>query len=229
MWISYGGIQELSGEGVEDVQEEGEFKKVFNTHVLVSDCGEAVGVYRKIHLFDVSVPNGPVLRESRYTAKGGVEDSNLIVIPSPFGFVSLSLLFSHFSHCLGNIGLTTCYDVRFPELYSILQNKGADIILVPSAFTVPTGQAGHWEILLRARAIGFLFLILSHSSIRDHLETQTYIMAAAQVGSHSEKRQSYGHAMIVDPWGRVLADCETESSSLGIVELGFFSLPPFTS
>ena len=87
---------------------------------------------------------------------------------------------------------------------------------------MPTGRAGHWEVLLRARAIGFFFFsfFLFFIFVSFSLETQTYVMAAAQVGNHSEKRESYGHAMIVDPWGKVVANCETESPSLGITELG---------
>ena len=87
------------------------------------------------------------------------------------------------------LGLTTCYDMRFPELYMLLRERGAEVMLVPSAFTVPTGRA-HWELLLRTRVV----------------ETQCFVMAAAQVGQHNEKRVSWGHALIVDPWGVVLAD-----------------------
>ncbi|KAK9763201.1 Carbon-nitrogen hydrolase [Basidiobolus ranarum] len=104
---------------------------------------------------------------------------------------------------VGKVGLAICYDLRFPELSQSLRKKGAEIITYPSAFTVKTGQA-HWEILLRSRAI----------------ETQTYIVAAAQIGSHNEKRESYGHAMIVDPWGTILARCpEVNEPSLAVAEI----------
>ena len=87
------------------------------------------------------------------------------------------------------LGLTTCYDMRFPEVYTLLRQKGAQVLLAPSAFTVPTGRA-HWEVLLRARAI----------------ENQCFVLAAAQVGHHNAKRKSWGHSLIVDPWGEILAD-----------------------
>ncbi|CAD7971965.1 unnamed protein product [Amoebophrya sp. A120] len=152
--------------------------RVFNSHLIVNSEGKIVARYRKIHLFDVSIPNGPVLMESRYTQPGKFEKDNLLVVPSP----------------VGNLGLTTCYDLRFPELYTVLREElNAEVMLVPSAFTVPTGQA-HWHVLLRARAI----------------ETQCFVLAAAQCGKHNEKRASYGHALVVSPWGEVLADCGGE-------------------
>ncbi|CAN0239514.1 unnamed protein product [Pylaiella littoralis] len=94
----------------------------------------------------------------------------------------------------GRLGLSTCYDLRFPEMYACLA-KDSQALLVPSAFTVPTGQA-HWEVLLRARAI----------------ESQAYVIASAQVGQHNEKRASYGHSLIVDPWGKVLVDAGRDNS-----------------
>eukprot|EP00904_Undaria_pinnatifida_P003379 jgi/Undpi1/13041/HiC_scaffold_8.g02704.m1 len=144
--------------------------KVFNTHVVISGAGEIEATYRKIHLFDVDIPSGPVLTESRYTRAG---QEMTVCDTSP----------------AGTLGLSTCYDLRFPEMYACLAGKGSQVLLVPSAFTVPTGKA-HWEVLLRARAI----------------EAQAYVIASAQVGQHNEKRASYGHSLIVDPWGEVLAD-----------------------
>jgi len=145
--------------------------------------GRPLGSYRKMHLFDVSLPLQNIhLRESSTTAPG----CTLTVCDSP----------------LGRLGLTTCYDLRFPALYAALVEGndddgdgdgdgggGAEVLLVPSAFTVPTGRA-HWHTLLTARAI----------------ETQSYVIAAAQVGRHNGKRESYGHSLAVDPWGEVLAD-----------------------
>ncbi|KAG0270082.1 Carbon-nitrogen hydrolase [Actinomortierella ambigua] len=145
--------------------------KLYNTHVVIDSEGSIVEKYRKIHLFDVNIANGPRLMESDTTVPG---DQVVHPIRTP----------------IGQVGLAICYDLRFPELAANLRSKGAEILTYPSAFTPLTGQA-HWEVLLRSRAI----------------ETQSYVIAAAQVGKHTEKRSSYGHAMIVDPWGRVIAEC----------------------
>ena len=126
--------------------------------------------YQKLHLFDVEIKDGPVLRESN-----SVEPGNAVLPP--------------FRTELGIVGLMICFDLRFPALSSRMRDLGAQILTYPSAFTVPTGKV-HWETLLRARAI----------------ETQSYVIAAAQVGSHNEKRVSYGHSIIVDAWGKVVAE-----------------------
>lgn len=168
LWISGGGIHEyIDG------------TSVYNTHIILNDKGHVICKYRKVHLFDVCIPDrGVDARESRTTTAG---DKSLVVCDSP----------------LGILGLTICYDMRFPEQYTALvQRGGAQIMLMPSAFMVPTGQA-HWHVLLRARAI----------------ETQCYVIAAAQVGRHNEKRVSYGHAVVIDPWGVVVADAGEEMSS----------------
>ena len=159
LWLSLGGFQEVGPDP----------EHVYNSHLILTDNGEIAAIYRKIHLFSVDIiPKGPVLMESRYTAPG----TGLITSDSP----------------AGRLGLSTCYDLRFPELYQrLVFEKGAQVLLVPSAFTVPTGRA-HWEVLLRARAI----------------ETQTYVIAAAQAGKHNEKRESYGHSLIIDPWGTIV-------------------------
>lgn len=141
-----------------------------NTHLVVSEEGAVLCAYRKGHLFNVDLPGGLRLRESDYTLAG----SELHLVRTPAGV----------------LGLSTCYDLRFPALYEALRGAGAEILAVPAAFTVPTGCA-HWEVLLRARAI----------------EAQCYVAAAAQVGRHNEKRASWGHAMIIDPWGTILAQC----------------------
>ncbi|KAK3375688.1 carbon-nitrogen hydrolase [Lasiosphaeria ovina] len=145
-------------------------RRVRNTVLWIDDRGDVAHRYQKIHLFDVDIKDGPVLKESN-----SVEPGSEILPP--------------FDTPLGKVASTICFDLRFPEIAISLRRQGADIITYPSAFTVPTGKA-HWEILLRARAI----------------ETQSYVIAAAQVGRHNEKRVSYGHSMIVDPWGVVLAD-----------------------
>ncbi|RUP43201.1 carbon-nitrogen hydrolase [Jimgerdemannia flammicorona] len=157
---------------------------VFNTHILISSTGHLVESYRKLHLFDVDIANGPRLLESSGT-RGGDRIVNPVATP------------------LGKIGLQICYDLRFAELSLIQRKREAEILTFPSAFTVKTGMA-HWETLLRARAI----------------ETQCYVVAAAQVGQHNEKRASFGNAMIIDPWGTVLARCpDTTTPSLAFAEI----------
>ena len=141
-----------------------------NTSLLFAPNGERVAVYRKIHLFDVDVSEAVRFRESD-TVEPGAEP---VVARIP----------------LATLGLSICYDLRFPELYLRLVSAGAEIVTVPSAFTLTTGKE-HWQPLIRARAI----------------ETQCYVLAAAQCGRHDDGglRESYGHSMIVDPWGTVLA------------------------
>ncbi|KAI7905065.1 carbon-nitrogen hydrolase [Cokeromyces recurvatus] len=158
--------------------------KIYNSHLVIDNRGELITVYRKIHLFNVDIENGPRLMESDSTMEGQ-ELGHPILTP------------------IGKLGLQTCYDVRFPEASIALRKRGAEILAFPSAFTIKTGMA-HWETLLRARAI----------------ETQTYVIAAAQIGQHNEKRASYGHAMIVDPWGKVLAECpENTQPSIAIANI----------
>jgi len=152
-----------------------------NAHLLIDEKGEIRKIYRKLHLFDVDIPGGPRLMESD-SAKGG---DAVVVTDSP----------------LGKLGLCICYDLRFAEQFLVSRMLGAEIILVPAAFTATTGKA-HWEVLLRARAI----------------ETQCYIVAAAQVGNHNAKRKSHGDAMVVDPWGQVISRCG-EGSGLAIAEI----------
>src|ERR687896_858617 len=148
-------------------------EKLSNTSVHVGPDGEIRAVYRKIHMFDVEV-GGQVYRESDSEEPGGE-----IVLSQTDGGLPL--------------GLTVCYDLRFPELYRILAVQGARVVTLPAAFTKVTGQA-HWEILIRARAI----------------ENQAFIVAADQVGSHPPDKQSFGGSMIVDPWGDVLAQAADE-------------------
>lgn len=134
--------------------------------------GELVARYDKMHLFDVEVDDP----QARYMESRSFEPGDTVVcVPTP----------------LGRVGLSICYDLRFPELYRRLLESGAELLTVPSAFTRVTGEA-HWEVLLRARAI----------------ENQCYVLAANQGGVHNATRETYGHSMIVDPWGRVLARVE---------------------
>ena len=144
--------------------------RAYNTSVAISPRGEVVAVYRKIHLFDVdlSAQGGHVYRESDTVAPG----TEVVSFETPAGVV----------------GLSVCYDVRFPELFRELLSQGAEWFTLPSAFTVPTGRA-HWELLLRARAV----------------ENLCYLVAPAQSGFHENGRETHGDSMIVEPWGRVLA------------------------
>jgi predicted amidohydrolase len=145
--------------------------QIRNTALLVGPDGQDLARYEKIHLFDVNLPDGNTYRESSTVSAGE----------------SLPMVYE--SEDLGSIGISICYDVRFPELYRHLSHKGADVLFVPAAFTAYTGK-DHWQILLQARAI----------------ENTTYLIAPAQTGRHYARRQTHGHAMIVDPWGLVLAN-----------------------
>jgi deaminated glutathione amidase len=157
-------------------------EKLSNTSVHVGPDGEIRAVYRKIHMFDVEV-GGQVYRESDSEEPGGE-----IVLSQTDGGLPL--------------GLTVCYDLRFPELYRILAVQGARVVTLPAAFTKVTGQA-HWEILIRARAI----------------ENQAFIVAADQVGAHPPDRETFGGSLIVDPWGEVLA--RAPDASTGAAEPSF--------
>lgn len=146
--------------------------KLVNRAFLIGTDGAIVARYDKIHLFDVDLPDGEAYRESAAYAPG----DRAVIAPTPWG----------------GIGLTICYDVRFPSLYNSLAVGGAAIIAVPAAFTRPTGVA-HWHVLLRARAI----------------ETGAFIVAAAQSGEHADGRTTFGHSLVIDPWGTVLVDMGT--------------------
>ncbi|MBE9046193.1 carbon-nitrogen hydrolase family protein [Pleurocapsales cyanobacterium LEGE 10410] len=149
-------------------------KKAYNTAVLVTSNGQQVAHYQKVHLFDVNVPDGNTYQESS-TVMAGQE------IPALYD-----------SEQLGKLGLSICYDVRFPEFYRYLSRQGADVLFIPAAFTAYTGK-DHWQVLLQARAI----------------ENTCYVIAPAQTGNHYERRYSHGHAMIIDPWGMILAEAGT--------------------
>lgn len=143
--------------------------RIANRSYLVDAGGEIVARYDKIHMFDVSLAGGESYRESETYRPG----SSAVAADTPFG----------------RLGLTICYDLRFPYLYRALAKAGCDVIAVPSAFTRRTGEA-HWHTLLRARAI----------------ETGCFVIAPAQGGTHARRRETFGHSLVVDPWGRVLAD-----------------------
>lgn len=171
IWLDVGSIAVLADDG-----------KVANRAFVIDREGNVRGRYDKIHLYDVDLPTGESWRESSvYSAGEGV----VLVNGTP----------------VGKLGLTICYDLRFPGLFSRLAEADADVISVPSAFTVPTGQA-HWHVLLRARAI----------------EAGLFVVAAAQVGAHQDGRRTYGHSLVIDPWGDVLLDMGTDKG-VGFAEI----------
>lgn len=149
-------------------------QKIFSSCLVWDNQGACVGRYDKVHLFDVSVGAQETYLESAHVAFG----EQLLVVPTPFG----------------KLGIAICYDLRFPELFRALAFKGAEIILLPSAFTIPTGEA-HWEILLKARAI----------------ENLCYIIAPNEVGKRANDIGTYGHSLIIGPWGDTLAQIEKGS------------------
>lgn len=151
--------------------------KVHNTSLLINDKGEIVMHYQKIHLFDVDLGNGESYCESHRVSGGCV--APLVQLP------------------WGKLGMSICYDLRFPHLYRQLAQAGAEMLAIPAAFTKVTGEA-HWHVLQRARAI----------------ENGCFVFAPAQTGEHPGKRFTYGHSLIIDPWGKVLADAGEE---VGIV------------
>ncbi|MBW4616042.1 MAG: carbon-nitrogen hydrolase family protein [Desmonostoc vinosum HA7617-LM4] len=157
--------------------------KFYNTTILIDPNGQEVARYYKVHLFDVNVPDGNTYQESSTVMAG----KHLPPV--------------YLSEKLGKLGLSICYDVRFPELYRHLSDKGADVIFVPAAFTAFTGK-DHWQVLLQARAI----------------ENTCYVIAPAQTGTHYARRQTHGHAMIIDPWGVILADAG-EQPGIAIAEI----------
>jgi predicted amidohydrolase len=172
IWISFGGFPEKLTN--ED--------RVYNTHVVVDDTGQIRAVYRKIHLFQVDIPGGPSLNERRSTKPG----DELVVVDTT----------------IGRLGLSVCFDIRFPEMYISLRQKEATILVIPAAFTVATGK-DHWDVLLRARAI----------------ENQCYVVAAAQFGVHNAQRTTWGRATVVDPWGIDIAVSSDLSPNLILAEI----------
>lgn len=156
-------------------------EKARNRAFLIDGTGVVRARYDKMHLFDVDLPTGESWRESNaYVAGDGA-----VVAETPWG----------------KIGLSICYDLRFPDLYRALSDAGANILSIPAAFTVPTGEA-HWHVLMRARAI----------------EASAFVVAAAQVGEHEDGRRTYGHSLVVDPWGEVLLDMG-EAPGLAVVDI----------
>lgn len=155
----------------------------YNRSLLIDDQGEVRARYDKMHLFDVDLPTGESWRESNAYQPG----ETCVVADTP----------------LGPLGLSICYDLRFPALYQALSGAGATVLSIPAAFTVPTGEA-HWHVLLRARAI----------------ENACWVIAAAQSGCHEDGRKTYGHSLVIDPWGRIVLDMGQEAG------VGFADLDP---
>lgn len=157
-----------------------------NRAFLIDDAGAVRARYDKLHLFDVDLPTGESWRESAAYAPG----DGAVVAETP----------------AGKLGLSICYDMRFPDLYRALSDAGAEILAAPAAFTVPTGQA-HWHVLLRARAI----------------EAGCFVIAAAQTGTHEDGRATYGHSLVIDPWGEVLLDM-ADAPGVGFAEIDLAKL-----
>lgn len=158
--------------------------RLVNRSFLIAADGRIAAAYDKLHLFDVDLPGGERYRESASYAAG----ERAVVAATPWG----------------GFGLTICYDLRFPALYAALARAGAGLIVVPAAFTRPTGEA-HWHVLLRARAI----------------ETGAFVVAAAQSGVHDDGRATYGHSLVVDPWGEVVLDMgEATGAAICDIDLG---------
>lgn len=166
------GVWLLIGSAIVACEEPGETRAA-NRSMLVDPEGVVRATYDKLHVYDVDLPTGERHRESEAIRPG----RRATVAETPFGLM----------------GLTICYDVRFPHLYRALARAGAEIITVPAAFTVPTGQA-HWEVMLRARAI----------------ETGCFVLAPAQGGQHEDGRRTYGHSLVIGPWGEVIARAEND-------------------
>jgi predicted amidohydrolase len=175
------GIYLLGGSILEDHPSS---SKLHNTSTLFRPDGEMTAVYRKIHLFDVKAPDREYLESG--TIAPGTE-----IVTAKVGSATL--------------GLSVCYDVRFPELYRLLALRGAEVLMVPAAFTLQTGK-DHWELLLRARAV----------------ENQAFVVAPAQWGQKADGRWTYGRSLIVDPWGTVLAQCpDRDGFALATLDLDY--------
>lgn len=153
-----------------------------NRSLVIDSSGAIVARYDKIHMFDVDLASGESWRESAAYAPGEA----VTVVETP----------------LGRLGLAVCYDLRFPALFEALGRARCDLIAIPAAFTVPTGQA-HWRILQQARAI----------------EASAYVVAAAQAGSHADGRETYGHSLVIDPWGTIVLELDGSTAGLGFASI----------
>lgn len=160
--------------------------KVFAASLVFNNQGHCVARYDKIHLFDVEIPES---KETHSESKTTVPGNEVVVVDSPFG----------------KLGIAVCYDLRFPELFRLMQARGVEIIILSAAFTFATGSV-HWDVLIKARAI----------------ENQMYLIAAAQTGHHANNRKTYGHSMIVNPWGKVVSSlADGQGSVLADIDLAY--------
>lgn len=174
LWVHIGSLP------IKDARDDGRWA---NRSFMIDDSGAIRARYDKIHLFDVDLATGGSWRESSVYGPG----EHVVAVDTPWA----------------RMGLSVCYDMRFPDLYRALTNAGASVLLAPASFTVPTGRA-HWHILLRARAI----------------EAGCFVIATAQVGQHQDGRETYGHSLVIDPWGDVLLDMgETGGLALADIDL----------
>ena len=173
VWVAIGSLA---------VRGDGEGARYANRAFVIDGGGAIAARYDKIHMFDVDLASGESWRESNAYAPG----EQVVTVETP----------------LGRLGLAICYDIRFPALFEALGRAQCDVIAIPAAFTVPTGQA-HWHLLQRTRAI----------------EASAYVVSAAQVGRHEDGRATYGHSMVIDPWGEVLLDMGGETATLGFAEI----------
>lgn len=173
IWVALGSLA-VAGEG-----EDGRYA---NRAFVIDAQGRIAARYDKMHMFDVDLATGESWRESNAYRPG----DRIVAVDS----------------AVGQLGLTICYDIRFPALFQALGRKNCDVIAIPAAFTVPTGKA-HWHILQRARAI----------------EASAFVISAAQVGEHEDGRRTFGHSLVVDPWGEVLLDMGGQEAGLGFAEI----------
>ena len=178
MWVALGSLAVDVGDG-----------RWANRAFVIAPDGAIAARYDKIHMFDVDLSTGESWRESKAYAAG---DQVVTVEGTP----------------LGRLGLTVCYDIRFPALFEALAQRRCDAIAVPAAFTVPTGEA-HWHVLQRARAI----------------EASAFVVAAAQVGEHADGRRTYGHSLVVDPWGEIMLDMGGQEAGLAFADLDMARIP----
>ena len=173
IWVAIGSLA-IAGDGDDT--------RSANRAFVIDGAGSVVARYDKMHMFDVALDNGESWRESRAYRPG----DGVVTADTP----------------VGRLGLSICYDIRFPALYDALGREGCDVIAIPAAFTRPTGR-DHWHVLQRARAI----------------ESSCYVVSAAQVGEHEDGRKTFGHSLVVDPWGEVLLDMGAEGPGIGFADI----------